>query len=328
MRRRAFIAALGGAAAAWPLAALAQPSGRIPVIGYLHPLSEADDRRLGEGAAFREGLRDLGYVAGENLRIEARYADRQFDRLKPLAAELVGLNVELIVTAGPGIYAARSVTTTVPIVMALAEDAVATGLAESLSHPGGNITGLTFFVPEFSSKRLELIKQAQPSLTRVGLLLQGRNDSSGNRSVLDAVKGTAAKLKIELVPIGMAAAAEVERALSDAPGGPVGGLVLADSTLLVDSALIADVAQRRGLPSIGAPMYASAGGLLGYGMDFVSMFRRAATFVDKILKGAKPGDIPIEQATRFETVVNLKTAKAIGVEMPPLLLAGADEVIE
>src|SRR5580704_12039642 len=140
MRRRTFIAALGCAAAAWPFAARAQPNGRIPVIGYLHPLAEADDRRLGEGAAFGEGLRDLGYVAGENLRIEARHADRQFDRLKPLAAQLVGLNVELIVTAGPGVLAARSVTTTVPIVMVAPADVVATGLAESLSHPGANLT--------------------------------------------------------------------------------------------------------------------------------------------------------------------------------------------
>ncbi len=326
MRRRAFLAFVGGAVAGWPFAARAQPNGRIPVIGYLHPLSEADDRRLGEGAAFREGLRDLGYVVGENLRIEARYADRQFDRLKPLAAELVGLNIELIVTAGPGVDAARAVTTTVPIVMALYSDAVAAGLAESLSHPGGNLTGLTFFFPEFSSKRLELIKQAQPSLTRVGLLLQG--GIAGNRSAFDAANGTAAKLKIELAPIEVASAADVERALSDAPGGAVGGLVLVDSTLFVDSALIADVAQRHALPSIGAPMYASGGGLLGYGVDFVPMFRRAATFVDKILKGAKPGDIPIEQATRFKTIVNLKTAKALGVEIPPLLLASADKVIE
>lgn len=325
MRRRAFLAALG-AAAAWPFAARAQSNGRIPVIGYLHPLSEADDGRLGEGAAFREGLRDLGYVVAENLRIEARYADRHFDRLKPLAAELVGLNVEAIVTMGPGVYAARGVTTTVPIVMALAEDVVPMGLAESLSHPGGNITGLTFFVPEFSSKQLELIKQAQPSLTRVGLILQGGID--GNRSALDAANGTAAKLKIELVPITVASADDVERALTDAPGGPVGGLVLANSTLFVDSALIADIAQRRGLASIGIPIYASAGGLLGYGADNVAMCRHAATFVDKILKGAKPGDIPIERATRFKTIVNLKTAKALGIEIPPKVLALADEVIE
>jgi putative tryptophan/tyrosine transport system substrate-binding protein len=328
MRRRAFIAALGAAAAAWPLTARAQSNGRIPVVGYLHPLSEADDRRFGEGAAFREGLRDLGYVVGENLRIEARYADRQSDRLKPLAAELVGLKVELILAVGPGVGAARAVTTSVPIVMVAPGDVVATGLAESLSHPGGNLTGLTIFFPEVSAKRLELIKQVQPSLTRVGLLLQGRSDQPFHRNMLDAVNRTAAKLKIELVPIAVAGAADVERALSDAPGGPVSALVVADEPFLVDSALIADVAQRRGLPSIGAPRYASGGGLLGYGVDFVSLFRRAATFVDKILKGAKPGDIPIEQPAKLESVVNLKTAKALGLDIPPTLLAGADEVIE
>ena len=327
MRRRGFIS-LMALAAAWPFAARAQSNGRIPVIGYLYPLSEADDRRNGDRAAFREGLRDLGYVEGESLRIEARYANRQFDHLKPLAAELVALNVALIVTAGPGVYAARAVTTAVPIVMELQLDAVATGLAESLSHPGGNVTGFTFLVPELSSKRLELIKQAQPSLTRVGLLLQGRSDSPVNRTVLDLANGTAGKLKIELVPIAVEGAAEVERALSDAPGGPVGGLVVTDAPYNVDSTIIADVAQRRSLPSIGAPMYASAGGLLGYGVDFPPMYRRAATLVDKILKGAKPGDIPIEQVTGFKTVVNLKTAKALGIEITPLVLAAADEVIE
>ena len=203
MRRREFIGLLGGAAA-WPIAAGAQSSGRIPVIGYLTPQSEADDRRLGEFAAFREGLRDLGYVIGENLRIEARYADRQFDRLKLLAAELVGLNVEAIVAAGPGVTAARAVTTTVPIVAATSGDLVEVGLAESLAHPGGNVTGSTFFWTELSSKRLELLKQVRPSLTRAGLLLQGRSDSPGNRIMLAEANGGAAKLNIELVPIAVA----------------------------------------------------------------------------------------------------------------------------
>jgi putative tryptophan/tyrosine transport system substrate-binding protein len=327
MRRREIVSLLI-AAAAWPLAARAQPNGRIPVIGYLFPLSEADDRRFGEFAAFREGLRDLGYVVGENLRIEARYADRQFDRLEPLAAELVGLNVELIVTAGPGVEAAVRMIK-LPIVMAAYTDPVAMGLAESLSHPGGNVTGLAFFWTELQSKRLELIKQVQPSLTRVGLLLLGPSDSPANRIVLDLANGTAAKLKVELVPIGVQSAAEVERALADAPGGSVGAFVVDDApTFMEDSAIIADAAQRRGLPSIGTPMYASAGGLLGYGVYYTPMWRRAATFVDKILKGAKPGDIPIEQATRFTTIVNLKTAKALGIDIPTTLLAGADEVIE
>jgi putative tryptophan/tyrosine transport system substrate-binding protein len=328
VRRRDFIA-LAGATAAWPLAARAQSNGRIPVIGDLYPLSEADDRQNGNGAALREGLRDLGYVEGENLRIEARYADRHFDRLEPLVAELVGLNVELIVTAGPGVLAAHRITTKVPIVMAAYSDPIAIGIVESLSHPGGNVTGLTFFWPELQSKRLELIKQVQPSLTRVGLLLLGRSDSPVNRIVIDLANGTAAKLKVELVPIAMASAAEIERALSDTPGGPIGAFIMDDApTFLEDSAIIAQVAKRRGLLSIGAPMYASAGGLLGYGVHFSPMWRRAATFVDKILKGAKPGDLPIEQATKFEMIVNLETAKTLGIDIPTTVLAGADEVIE
>jgi len=332
MRRREFIAALGGAAAVWPFAARAQPNGRIRVIGFLYNNSKADGRSTGDVAAFREGLRDLGYVEGENLRIETRYADRQFDRLKPLAAELIRLNVEVIVGSGPGIYAARALTTTVPIVMAIeSTDVVADGLAESLSHPGGNVTGLTNLFPVISAKRLEVIKQVLPSLARVGLLFQGRSDSPNIRLMLDAANGMAARLKIELVPIAVAGGAEVERALSDARGGPVGGLVVTDNPYVGNSALIveiADAAQRHGLPSVGPPVYATAGGLLGYGVEFPPMFRRAAIFVDKILKGAKPGDIPIERPAKFKSVVNLKTAKALGIDIPTTVLAGADEVIE
>jgi len=292
-------------------------------------LTEADDRRLGHGAAFREGLRDLGYFVGENLRIEARYADRHFERCKALAAELVGLNVALIVTVGPGVLAARGVTTTVPIVVPTWADFVAMGFAESLAHPGGNVTGLTSFSEELPSKRLELIKQVQPSLTRLGVLLLAPSDSPDNRIVLDLANATAAKLKIELAPIAVQSAAEVERAVSGAPGGPVGGFVIVDAPILVDdSAVIAEFAQRRGLLSIGGPIYASAGGLLGFGVDFPPMWRRSATFVDKILKGAKPGDLPIEQATKFTTIVNLKSARALGLEIPPIVLAAADEVIE
>jgi putative tryptophan/tyrosine transport system substrate-binding protein len=238
------------------------------------------------------------------------------------------LAVALILTAGPGVSAARSVTTSVPIVMDSQLDAVATGVAESLSHPGGNVTGFTFLLPELASKRLELIKQVKPSLTRVGLLLQGRSDSPVNRVVFDAANRMAAKLNTELVPITVEEAVEVGRALSDVPGPPVGGLVVSDAPYDVDSALIADAARSRGLPSIGAPKYPSAGGLLGYGVDFPAIYRRSAILVDKILKGAKPGDIPIEQATKFITIVNLKTAKALGIDIPPTVLASADEVIE
>ena len=212
MRRRAFLATLGWAATAWPFAARAQSNGRIRVIGFLTPQSEADDRRLGEGAALREGLRGLGYIVGENLRIEARYADGQKYRLQPLAAELVGLNVEVIVTAGPGVDAARAVTTIVPIVTAVSGDVVASGLAESLSHPQGNVTGLTNFFPQLSAKRLEFIKQVQPSLTRVYLLLQGGSDDPQTRIMLDLAGKVATKLKVELMPISVAGAPEVERA--------------------------------------------------------------------------------------------------------------------
>jgi putative ABC transport system substrate-binding protein len=327
MKRREFVSLLI-AAAAWPLAARAQVDKRTPVIGYLHPLSAADDKRLGQGAAFREGLRDLGYVVGENLRIEARYGDRQFNRLQALAAELVGLNVDLIATVGPeALYATHAVTTTVPVVTMFGA-VVGSGLFRSLAHPEGHVTGVAIFYTEIAVKRLELLKQARPSLTRVGLIFQGRNDGPNFQRLLYEANQTAARLNVGLAPIGVLLASEVERALSDAPGGPVDGFVMADSWLEADAALIADIAQRRALPSVGPLTYPSAGGLLGYGSDFVQMSRRAAIFVDKILKGAKPGDIPVELSTTFKTAVNLKTAGALGIEIQPALLASADEIIE
>jgi putative tryptophan/tyrosine transport system substrate-binding protein len=328
MRRREFVSLLVGAAAAWPVAGRAQADKRIPVIGYLNPSSAADDQRLGYGAAFREGLSDLGYVVGESLRIEARYADRQFNRLQTLAAELVGLNVDVIAAVGSeALYATHAVSATVPIVTMFGA-VVGSGLFRSLAHPEGHVTGVAIFYNEIAVKRLELLKQAQPSLRKVGLIFQGRNDGPMFQRLLYEAKETATRLDVGLAPIGVPLASEVERALSDAPGGPVDGFVMADSWLMADSALIADIAQRRALPSIGPLVYPSAGGLLGYGSDFVQMSRRAAIFVDKILKGAKPGDIPVELSTTFKTIVNLKTAGALGLEIPPALLAGADEVIE
>lgn len=327
MRRREIVSLLVGAAA-WPLAARAQSDKRIRVIGYLHPLSAADDQRLGQGAAFREGLSDLGYVVGENLRIEARYSDRQFNRLQPLAAELVGLNVELIAAAGSeALYATHAVSATVPIVTMFGA-VVGSGLFRSLSHPEGHVTGIAIFYTEIAIKRLELIKQARPSLRTLGLIFQGSSVAPGVQRLLYEASQTAARLDFRLAPIGVLLASEVERALSDAHGGPVDGFVMADSWLMADSSLIADIAQKRALPSIGPLVYPSAGGLLGYGSDFAQMSRRAAIFVDKILKGAKPGDIPVELSTTFKTIVNLKTAGALGIEIPPAVLAGADEIIE
>jgi putative tryptophan/tyrosine transport system substrate-binding protein len=326
MRRRTFIAALGCAAAAWPFAAYAQQ--RIVRIGYLYPLS-ADDWDKAGFSAFEAGLDELGYVVGKNIEIEFRFANGHEDRMAELARELVDLKVDVIVSAGPGVYAAHSVTKTVPIVAATGGDLVAMGIVASLAHPGGNVTGQIFFFNELVVKRVELLKLLRPTMTRVGLLVIQDNPSLS--SLLRDLDASAGALGVDLEPIEVAEPNDCDRALSTGRALSIGGLVVTDMPQFSvgrQPASIASAVARRGLPTVGLPSFPRGGGLLGYGVDFVSMWRRAPTFVDKILKGAKPGDVPIEQATKFETIVNLKTAKALGVEIPPTVLAAADEVIE
>jgi len=327
MRRREFLAGVS-AAAAWPVVAQARSDSAIRVIGYLHPLSEADDRRLGFGAALREGLHELGLVVGQNLRIEARYGGRQFNHLQQLAAELVALNVDLVVALGPeATYATRAVTTTVPIVTIFGAFPWS-GFVRTLARPGGNVTGLALFYEESTEKRIELIKQFKPSLKSLGLVFQGRSDHEPFTSLVSDMTEAAAKLDMRLTPVGVLQAAEIEPALVDARGDPLDGFVMVDSWFMADNEVLADVAHRHGLASAGAATFASAGGLVGYGSDYIWMCRRAAYFVEKILRGANPGDIPVERPTKFQMIVNLKTAKALGLDLPPSLLAAADEVIE
>jgi len=323
MRRREFIGLLGGATAAWPLAARAQRPKRIARIGLFVPSpGNSDvDEFLGE-------LRHLGWVEGENIHVEYRDAGGDDGRLPALAAELVAMDVDVLVTIStPGVYAAHRATTTIPIVVIVAGDLVALGLAASLAHPGGNITGQTVFAPELSVKRLEFLKNATPSMTRAGvLMIRGIQSNAYVMSVMDAA---ARALKVALRPIEVGGLGEIEGALSVTGSDPMGGLVIADHTpFLTNPSAVAAIIEKRALPSIAAPVIASHGALLGYGVDFAALFRHAAVFVDKILAGANPSDIPIEQATKFKMVVNLKTAKALGVEIPAILLAGADELIE
>jgi putative ABC transport system substrate-binding protein len=324
MRRREFITLVGGAAFAWPFAAWAQQPERLARIGYLGVTSAT--RASGNTDAFRAGLRDLGYVEGKNLHIEFRFADGNQDRLPDLVTELIGLNVDVIVTSGGGVYAARRATATIPIVMAAAGDVVALGIAPSLAHPGGNLTGLTFFFPELMAKRLELLKEVVPSMARAGVLLVR---SPSNPNLLEMMGATAKALKVGLQPIEVHAPDEFESAFSTWADKQIDALVIVDQTLLIaNSEAIAALAAKHRIPSIGALQLPTVGGLMAYGVNFTDMFRRAAAFVDKILKGAKPGDIPIEQPTKFKLVLNLKTAKALGLTVPPSLLATADEVIE
>jgi putative ABC transport system substrate-binding protein len=323
MNRREIIT-LVGVALTWPVAARAQQANRIARIGLFLP----PPRNL-EVEAFLAGLRDFGWVEGDNAHVEYRDAGGDDSRLPALAAELVALKVDVLVTATtPGILAAHQATTKIPTVMIVGPDLVTLGLAASMAHPGGNITGQTQFVTELAAKRLEILASLAPSMTRAGVLFQRGNPlKDGTMSAMAIV---AQALKIELRPIEVSIPGDLENALSAVGSTSMDGLVITEANAFVTNAsLVAAIVDKCRVPSIAAPILASRGAaLVGYGVDFTAMFRRSAVFVDKILKGASPADIPIEQPTQFKTIVNLKTAKAIGVEVPPAVLMRADEVIE
>jgi putative ABC transport system substrate-binding protein len=309
-----------------PPSALAQPSAKIRRIGFLGTGTAAGTARWVE--ALRGGLRELGYVEGRNLAIEYRWADGKYERAPELAAELVRLKVEVLVTHGtPGSRAAKGATTTVPIVMASVGDAVLVGLVASLARPGGNITGSAFFNPELAAKRLELLKETLPRLTRAAALINP--DNPGQGTLLQAMEPTAKSLKLELLVVDVLGPADFEKAFKTMADKHVGAVVVAEDGM-INSNLQAIATRAAGarLPSIGMAEFAESGGLMGYGVNFSEMYRRAAVFVDKILKGAKPGDLPIERATKFETILNQKAAKALGITFPRSVLVRADKLIE
>ena len=323
-RRRLVVA--GVAAALTPMPGFAQPATKVARIGFLIPASASSYASRVE--ALRAGLRDLGYVEGRNLLIEFRVADGKYDRLVDLATELVRLEVEVIVTGGtPGTRAAKQATATIPIVMAVSGDAVATGLIASLARPGGNITGTTYFDPELHAKRLELLKATVPRATRIGTLINPDNPQT-MASTLPALRRAAESMKVELFLFEARSPSEFEGAISAMTKERVEAVEIADDPMFLGNLrAIADIVASRRLPSTGAKEFAEAGGLLGYGVNFAETFRRAAYFVDKLLKGAKPNDLPVEQATKFELVINLKTAQTLGLTIPQSLLLRADEVI-
>jgi putative ABC transport system substrate-binding protein len=293
-------------------------------IGFLGPTSAAGTASRLE--ALRAGLREQGYVEGENLVIEFRWAEGNYERLPALAAELARLKVELIVThATPGARAAMQATTAIPIVFAALGDAQATGLVATLARPGGNITGSTIFSPELGAKRLELMKKVLPKIMRIGYLTNPDAISAN----FQAMELTAKSLKVALLAFNVREPQEFERAFRAMAKQRISAIAIQDDPILTaNSAAVASRAARQRILTIGVVEFAEAGGLIGFGVDFPALFRRAATFVDKILKGAKPGDIPVEQPTKFELVINMKTAKALGIKIPNAILVRADKVIE
>ncbi len=304
----------------------AQQPGKVPRVGFLGTNFPTTNPARYE--AFRRGLRELGYVEGKNIVIEWRYAEGKADRLPGLAAELVRLKVEVIVTAGPpATRPAKEATSTIPIVMAQDSDPVVNGFVASLARPGGNITGLATLAPEISGKQLELLKEIVPRLSRVAVL--GTSIQPGNAQSLREVELAAGALGVKLQYLDVLSSKDIETAFRAAGKGRADVvLVLGGAVLSSHRTQIADLAAKNRLPAVhGQPEFMDAGGLMFYGASITEMFRRAATYVDKILKGAKPADLPVEQPTKFELIINLKAAKQIGLTIPPNVLARADRVM-
>jgi putative ABC transport system substrate-binding protein len=312
-----------------PVSAEAQEAAKIARIGFLAASLAVTPQLL---EAFRQGLRDLGYVEGRNLVIDIRDAEGKLERFPALAAELVALKVDVILAGStPHAVAAKQATRTLPIVFAAADDPVGSGLVDSLARPGGNATGLSLLAPELVGKRLELLKQAVPGVTQVAVLWQP--GGLGERTEQDQLKDAdvaARALRVRVQFVEARGPADIDRAFSDMTKARVGILtVLTGAMFYTERRRLVDLAAKNRLPAVYPWREGvDAGGLMSYGAHLPDLFRRAAAYVDKIVKGAKPADLPVEQPTKFELVVNLKTAKALGLTIPPSVLARADEVIE
>ena len=325
MRRRELITLLGGAAAAWPLAARAQQRA-MPVIGFLHPASP--DGFADRVRGFREGLRENGYIEGENVAIEYRWAEYQFDRLPAMAAELVRRRVAVIATAGPATFAARATTTTIPLVFIAAEDPVKLGLVRSLARPAGNLTGINFLNTEVGAKRLELLRELVPTIARIAVLVD--TNATGAEATLRDVEAACRAAGLHMQVLNVSTPREIDgvfegfvRERPDALFAPVSSFLVDRRVQLALQAAIYRVPATYPLRE-----FAEAGGLMSYGASLKDAFRQIGVYAGRILKGAKPADLPVVQATKFELVINNQTARMIGLTVPPTLLARADEVIE
>jgi putative tryptophan/tyrosine transport system substrate-binding protein len=325
MRRRDLMLMLGGSLAV-PRTLRAQQKP-MPVIGLLSPFSRADTELWHQ--AFRQGLRDLGWIEGVNVGIEYRFAEARMERLPELVSDLIKLKVDaIIVSVTPDALVAAKATKTIPIVMVSPGDPIATGLIASLARPGGNVTGMSQMLTELVGKRLELLKDVAPSISRVAVLWNPRDPIS--TLAWRELQAPARQLEIDLYSLEVQSSDQFEAAFASAIGADVGAIMAMPSPIFVDNERrIADFAAANRLPSIfHLPEFVRVGGLLSYGPDRSDLFRRAASYVDKILKGANPADLPVEQPTKFQLAINLNTAKTLGLTVPLFLLARADEVIE
>ena len=329
LSRRRFLGTMSAGLVAAPLATEAQRAEEVPRVGYINPGFPSDPLRMRRLEAFRQGLRELGYAEGRNIALEPRWAEGKYDRYPAIAADLVRLKVRVIVTiGGAATKAAKQVTKTIPIVMSLVTDPVESGLVGSLARPGGNVTGTSMMAPDLAGKQFELLKQAVPEVSRVAVLWNPANP--GGAVQLREAEAAARAVGVRLQALEARDPREIDSAFAAMTRERAGGLVvLADAILYNQRKQIVELAAKSRLPSASAlAEYAEAGGLIAYSANSLDLERRSATFVDKILKGAKPADLPVEQPTKLELVINLKTAKALGLAIPPSLLARADHVIE
>jgi putative ABC transport system substrate-binding protein len=327
IRRRDFIKAIGGAAAAWPVTARAQQPGKLPTIGFLGQSTlSAESLRV---AAIAQRLRELGWIDGRTIAIDYRWAEGRSERYAEIAAEFVRLKVDVIVSQGAAMFAAKQATSTIPIVFAVANNPVGGGLVASLSRPGGNVTGLSLQQPELAGKRLELLREVRPGLRRLAVMANVGNPASGAMLEIGEVQAAAGTLGLDVVMLEIRRSEDIAPAFEVINDRVEALYVVGDPLVTTNRTRINTLALGGRLPT----MYPNrenvqAGGLISYGPNFADLYRRAADYVDKILRGAKPADLPVEQPTKFDLVINLTTAKALGLIVSPALLARADEVIE
>jgi putative ABC transport system substrate-binding protein len=326
MRRREFITLLGGAVAAWPLAAGAQQPAKLPIVGFLGATTPSAQKKWTD--AFVQRLRELNWIEGRTIAIEYRWAEGRNERAPEIFAEFVRLKVDVIVTHPTALaVVAKQATSLIPIVFALAGDPVGSGLVTSLARPGGNVTGLSLQMPDALTKRVELLREVVPGLRRLTILVNVGNQIAVQE--MRSVQDVAGTLGIEATVSEIRRAEDIEAAFEALAGRSEALYVCTEPLVNIQRARINALALNAHLPSVvGFPEFVEAGGLISFGPNYPALFRRSAEFVDKILRGAKPTDIPVEQPTKFDLVLNLKTAKALGLDVPAKLLALADEVIE